>query len=372
MRVALFANSSWNIWNFRMGLVGAIRAAGHEVCIIAPVDTYTHKITETGLEFYPVKMSTKGADPFQDLSIIFQARKILKSAHIDTVLQFTIKPNIYGTLAARLLGIPVINNVSGLGTVFIRKGLVSSIAKQLYGFAFRFPYKIFFQNTDDQALFVKAGWVREANTWVLPGSGVDLIKFHPKAYAPQTPLQFLMIARLIRDKGVNEYVEAAGILKQNGSSAIFRLVGFTDFESPYGIPESVLNSWIAEGTVRYEGFTDDSASLIHSADVIVLPSYREGTSKVLLEALASGKPLIATDVPGCRETIVDGENGFLCQVQNSRSLADSMQKMLDMSAADQKDFGVRSREIAEKFFDEKLVWNQYLQTISQIELNFHK
>ena len=372
MRVALFANASWNIWNFRMGLVGAIQAAGHDVCIIAPEDDYTHKITEAGLAYYPVKMSTKGADPIQDLSIIFQVRKILKSASVDTVLQFTIKPNIYGTLAAHLLGIPVINNVSGLGTVFIRKGLISSIAKQLYAFAFRFPYKVFFQNTDDQALFIKEGWVKKEKTWVLPGSGVDLNKFQPRVHEQQTPLQFLMIARLIRDKGVNEYAEAARILKHKGSNAVFRLVGFTDFESPYGISESLLNSWMTEDVVRYEGFTDDSASLIHSADVIVLPSYREGTSKVLLEALASGKPLVATDVPGCRETIIAGENGFLCQSQNSQSLADSMQKMLDMPAEKQKDFAVKSREIAERTFDERLVWNQYLKVISEIELDFHK
>lgn len=372
MRIALFANSSWNIWNFRMSLVRAIQAAGYEVCIIAPTDDYTHKIMDAGLTFYSVNISTKGADPIQDLKIVFEVKKILKKAQIDAVLQFTIKPNIYGTLAARLLDIPVVNNVSGLGTVFIRKGFVSAIAKQLYAFAFRFPYRVFFQNTADLALFVEEGWVKKSKALVLPGSGVDLVKFQPQVQNRQKPFQFLMMARLIRDKGVHEYVEAARVLKSAGMDAIFRLVGFTDFESPYGISKGVLNSWIQEGIIQYEGSTDDSASLIHSADVIVLPSYREGTSKILLEALACAKPLVTTDVPGCRETVAEGENGFLTQAGNAKSLADGLQKIYEMSPEDLRQAGVKSRQIAEGFFDEKIVWQYYLQTIREIELDFHK
>jgi glycosyltransferase involved in cell wall biosynthesis len=372
MRIALFANSSWNIWNFRMGLVGAIQAAGHEVCIIAPKDDYSQKIIDAGLAFYQVQMSTKGTDPIQDLGIIFQVKSIIKKAKIDTVLQFTIKPNIYGTIAAKLVGVPVINNVSGLGTTFIRGGLLSFIAKQLYAFAFRFPYKVFFQNTDDQSIFLNAGWVKKSQTAVLPGSGVDLLKFKPQEHHRQNPIQFLMMARLIRDKGIFEYVEAARQLKKKGVKAIFRVVGFTDFESAYGVKESVLNEWIKEGNIQFDGSTDDSAALIHSADVIVLPSYREGTSKVLLEALACGKPLIATDVPGCRETILDGQNGFLVEAKSIKSLASAMQNACEMSDVDLHKFATNSRKIAEEFFDEKIVWNHYLETIAEIELHIHK
>ncbi len=367
MKIALFANTSWNLWNFRMGLIKALQKAGHEVIAIAPTDDYSSKLTSLVSVYYPISIDGKGSNPINDLKIVKQQYSILKKSKPDVVLQFTIKPNIYGTLAAKMAGIPVINNVSGLGTVFLNKGLVAKTALLLYRLAFRFPAKVFFQNEDDRKLFIKKRLTRESLTAVLPGSGVNLAKFKPTQFHRNEPFEFLMIARLIRDKGVREYVEASKILKSKNIKAVFRLMGFTDFESPYGISKEELQNWVSEGYIQYEGTTDDTAAMLHKTDCVVLPSYREGTSKVLLEALASGKPIVTTDVPGCRETVIVGKNGFLCESGRPESLADQMEKLFDLDNATLESFGKVSRNLAESTYNEQLVFDLYLRAIKSLE-----
>ena len=299
MRVAIVINTSWNIWNFRRSLVKALQAAGHEVLAVAPPDAYSARLeTELGCRFVPIPMENKGTNPVKDAALTRRFYQLYKREQPDVVLHYTIKPNIYGTIAARLAGIPSVNNVSGLGTVFIVKNLVSTVALGLYRFAFRFPKRVFFQNDDDRQLFLQHGLVAAAKTDLLPGSGVDTNRFRPAPeFGRNTPFTFLMIARVLYEKGVEEYFEAARLVRDAVPGTRVQLLGGIDESGGVGVKRAVFEQWLAAGHVEYLGTSDDVAALIREADCVVLPSYREGTPKTLLEAAAMGKPIVTTDVP---------------------------------------------------------------------------
>ena len=371
MRIALVINTSWNIWNFRRGLVRALQAAGHEVLAIAPPDAYSARLsTELGCRYVPVAMANKGTNPVQDALLLRRFYRIYRRERPDVVLHFTIKPNIYGTLAARLAGVPSLNNVSGLGTVFIVENLVSRVARGLYRLAFQFPRKVFFQNDDDRQLFIKYGLVAAGRTGLVPGSGVDLQRFSPgppAAKAPGAPFVFLMVARVLYEKGIVEYFEAARLVRAalGGPGAVrCQLLGGLDEAGGVGVPRATFERWLAAGAVDYLGTADDVAAHLHRADCVVLPSYREGTPKTLLEAAACGKPLVTTNVPGCRETVRDGRNGYLCQPRDAPDLAAKMLAVARLPAPALAALGQASRELAATKFDEQLVLDAYLTAIA--------
>jgi glycosyltransferase involved in cell wall biosynthesis len=369
LRVALVINTSWNIWNFRASLVRALQAAGHEVLAIAPPDDYSKRLeTELGCRYVPILMENKGTNPVKDAALTRRFYQIYKREKPDVVLHYTIKPNIYGSIAAKLAGIPSINNVSGLGTVFIIKNFVSKVALGLYRFAFRFPAKIFFQNGDDRQLFLENGLVKREITDLLPGSGVDTKKFRPAAdFQRNQPFVFLMVARVLYEKGVVEYFEAARIIRQAVPGTRIQLLGGLDEAGGVGVPRATFEEWLKSGDIEYLGRSDDVAAHIHQADCVVLPSYREGTPKTLLEAAACGKPVVTTDVPGCRETVVDGRNGYLCQVRSGEDLATKMLQVLRLSDADLRGMGQNSRYLAETKFDEQIVLNKYLAAVAAVK-----
>ena len=370
MRVAVVINTSWNIWNFRRGLVRALQAAGHEVLAIAPPDDYSGRLeTELGCRYVPVLMENKGTSPVKDAQLTRRFLGIYRRERPDVVLHFTIKPNIYGTLAAKLAGVPCINNVSGLGTVFIVENLVSKVARGLYRFAFQFPKKVFFQNNDDRELFIRYGLVRPALTGLVPGSGVDLERFKPQpaeAVAPE-PFTFLMVARVLYEKGIVEYFEAARQVRAalGPANVRLRLLGGLDEAGGVGVPRATFEQWLAEGHVEYLGTSDHVATHLHQAHCVVLPSYREGTPKTLLEAAACGKPLVTTDVPGCRETVQHGRNGYLCQVRSADDLATKLLQVARLPPVRLAALGEASRQLAAEKFDEKLVLRQYLAAVTE-------
>lgn len=368
LRVAIVINTSWNIWNFRASLVRALQAAGHEVLAIAPPDDYSARLeTELGCRFVPILMENKGTNPVKDAALTRRFYQIYKREKPDVVLHYTIKPNIYGSIAARIAGIPSINNVSGLGTVFIIKNFVSKVALGLYRFAFRFPAKVFFQNGDDRQLFLDNGLIKSEITDLLPGSGVDTTKFRPAAgFVRQTPFVFLMVARVLYEKGVVEYFEAAKIIREAVPGTRIQLLGGLDEAGGVGVPRATFEEWLLSGDIEYLGRSDDVAAHLHRADCVVLPSYREGTPKTLLEAAAVGKPVVTTDVPGCRETVVDGRNGYLCQVRDGEDLAAKMLQVLRLSDADLQGMGQNSRYLAETKFDERLVLDKYIAAVAAV------
>ncbi len=367
MKIAVVLNTSWNIYNFRKGLILSLMDKGNEVITIAPRDKYSEKLVDLGCTYVPVKMDSRGANPLKDFLLILELFAIYRRHKPDVILHYTIKPNIYGTIAAAMLGIPAINNVCGLGTMFLKDNLVSRVAIVLYRIAFRFPKKIFFQNDDDKQLFLQKGIVTEQVCDLLPGSGINTLDFSPVHSATSNkPFTFLLISRLIYDKGILEYIEAIDLLKKQGVDARFQLLGPIDEKHKRGIPEAVIYDWIAKTEVEYLGSTEDVRTFIEKADCIVLPSYREGTPKTLLEAASMAKPIVATNVPGCKNVVNHGENGYLCAPRDSSDLAAKMRDIFALDAALLQKMGENSRRHAVENFDESVVIQKYHQSIASI------
>jgi len=359
-------NTSWNIYNFRMNFVKTLIDKGYEVHTIAPHDPYTHFLEEAGCTHHDVTMDSRGVNPIKDTALFFELLGIYRKVKPDVILHFTIKPNVYGTLAASILRIPTINNVCGLGTVFLKKNLVSFVALTLYKIAFHFPKKVFFQNSDDLNLFLNKKLIPKESADLIPGSGIDLRRFQPMEFNRNKVFTFLLISRLITDKGILEYVQAIENLKQKGFRARFQLLGAKDPEHQRGIKLSVIDHWISTGTVEYLGTTDDVRTFIQKADCVVLPSYREGTPRTLLEAASSSKPIIATDVPGCHHVVEDNHNGLLCKMKSADDLAEKMEKMSHLDDLTLRKFGENGRRKIEVQFNEKFVIDKYLKELETL------
>jgi glycosyltransferase involved in cell wall biosynthesis len=367
MRIAIVLNTSWNIYNFRMNFIKALQAEGHEIHTVSPVDKYTHFLQEAGCIHHPVKMDSRGVNPIKDFALMIELGLIYRKVRPDVVLHYTIKPNIYGTLAAAALKIPTINNVCGLGTVFLKNNLVSKIAIGLYRISFRFANKVFFQNPEDRALFISKKLTSEQSSDLLQGSGIDLNRFFAVPYSRNKQFTFLLISRLISDKGIFEYISAIQKLREKGLNFKFQLMGSPDPAHTRGIKESIIKGWIDSKTVEYLGTTDDVRPFIHAADCIVLPSYREGTPRTLLEAASSAKPIIATDVPGCHQVVEHNVNGLLCQMKNATDLATKMEEMESLDDSKLKAFGINGREKMLAYYDEKLVINKYVDALKSFQ-----
>lgn len=367
MKVAIVINTSWNIYNFREGLVKHFLQRGDEVIALAPYDSYSDEIKKWGVKYIETPIDQTGSNPIKDFQYFNNLRKIFKVEKPDVALCYTIKSNIYSTLAGKLVGVPTICNVSGLGTVFLVEGLTGKIAMMLYSIAFRFSKKIFFQNVDDKDLFLsEITSVDESNTGLLPGSGVNLKKFSFINMKENGITKFLMVSRVIEEKGVRDFYEAAKLVIEAGYKAEFLLIGGHDEEHARSIPTKELDEWIKSGIIKYEPHDPNVSRRMEESDVIVLPSYREGTPRTLLEGASIGRALLATDVPGCKEVISDGVNGFLFKVKNPESLAGKIKLYLALSREERVRMSRASRKLVEELFDEKIVIERYVEAIDEI------
>ncbi len=366
-KVVIALNTAWNLLNFRYGLIRALLAAGYEVVAVAPPDDYVLRLEALGCRFVPLSMDNKGTHPGRDLLLLWRFYRLLKWERPTVFLGYTVKPNVYGSLAAHTLGIPVINNIAGLGAVFIKDNWLTYLVRALYQLALSRSAKVFFQNDDDRQAFVSGGLVAQAVTDRLPGSGIDLAKFTPVPLPANQSIRFLLVARMLWDKGVREYVEAARIFKCRNTNADFFLLGFLDVQNPAAISRKQIDAWVEEGVVRYLGVSDDVRAEIAAADCVVLPSfYREGTPRTLLEAAAMGRPIVTTDAVGCREVVDDGVNGYLCIPRNADDLAEKLGRVAALSYAEREAMGRRGREKVEREFDEQIVIGKYLEAIQEI------
>ncbi|QQV78472.1 glycosyltransferase family 4 protein [Sphingomonas aliaeris] len=366
--IVLSINSSWNLVNFRSNLIARLLSEGFDIVAISPNDAHVTALAALGVRHVPIDVDPKGVSPVGDLTLALQYWRILRRLQPVAFLGWTIKPNVYGSLAAHVLGIPVINNISGLGTAFIKVNLLTRIVRRLYRTALSRSTTVFFQNREDRDLFVGQRLVPAAITKLLPGSGIDLAQFKPAAVSANPehqPLVFLMVARLLRDKGVIEFVEAARIVRTTHPDVEFHLLGFLDVENRTAISRSEVERWEAEGVVRYLGAASDVRPHLARATAVVLPSYREGMPRSLLEAAAMARPLIATDVPGCTEIARAGENAILCRVRDAESLAEAMLSMVSLTHAEREEMGARGRAIAEREFDVSVVEARYLDAIAR-------
>ncbi len=268
-------------------------------------------------------------------------------------------------MASRKISCCCINNISGLGSAFIGGGLVARIQQTLYRIAMRYTDVVFFQNVDDAKYFYQKKLAHSEQSKLLPGSGINIDKYKPKPKENSSSFVFLMIARLIRDKGIYEYAEAARKIKEINPNTEFRVVGFLDNSNPSAIKKEELECWVEEGLIDFLGRKDDVREAIASSDCVVLPSYREGTPRTLLEAASMAKPIITTNVAGCRQVVDDGKTGFLCRVRDSADLADKMERVMLLSESARKDMGFKGREKMMLEFDERIVINKYLEVLGR-------
>jgi glycosyltransferase involved in cell wall biosynthesis len=362
--VLVSANSFWNIANFRCGLIEELVGRAYRVVIAAP-DHDPSWAAARGAESVGIAIERSGLNPFRDILLLLTYSKLMRSYQSDVFLGFTAKPNIYGSMAAHIASVASLPNVSGLGTAFINPGPLSALVGLLYRIAFRACRIIFFQNPDDRDLFVTRGIVRAEQARLLPGSGVNVDYFQPPSETSDATC-LLYVGRLLGDKGVREFVEAARLLKADHPAWRFQLLGPIDEGNRSGIGQAELDQWVADGSVEYLGEADDVRPHLAQATAVVLPSYREGLPRSLLEAAAMARPLIATDVPGNRQLVRDGVNGLLCEARDPHALAEAMRTIGEMSGAQRSAMGRVSREMVEREYDERNVIGAYLDALEQL------
>ena len=359
-RVMVVGGFADSLINFRGPLLRRLVAEGHSVTACAPDATVRvrRELAALGVAYRHVPIQRAGMNPMRDLGTIRALATLYREEHPDLVLTYTIKPVIYGSLAARLTRVPrVCSLITGLGysfgTTTWRQRALNPVVRSLFRFALARNEVVFFQNPDDLRQFVDAGLANSRQAVLVNGSGVDLERFSV-APLPDGAPAFLLITRLLWEKGVGEYIDAARRLKVRYPEARFRLLGPLD-PNPRAVSRGQLDAWCAEGVIEYLGSTDDVRPAIADASVFVLPSaYREGTPRTVLEAMAMGRAIITTDAPGCRETVARGENGFLVPAKDSAALADAMERFLRAPEL-VSPMGARSRAIAEKKYDVHLV-----------------
>ena len=369
-KIIIVSNTSWSLFNFRLELARSIKKNGHEVILVAPYDEYSNRLS-VEFEYHDIYMNNKGTNPKEDIKTTIEFYKIYKKIQPDIVLHYTIKPNIYGTIACSLLGIKTINNIAGLGTLFIKQNFVTKIAKWLYKYSQSKADKIFFQNKDDFNMFTSEKLVTKNKCDILPGSGVDTTKFVSIEYKKEDKIfRFLLVARMLWDKGIGEYIEASKIIKNKYKNVEFQMLGFLDVENNSAVSKEQMQEWVDAGYINYLGVSDDVKEEIAKVDCIVLPSfYREGTPRILLESASMEKPIITTDNVGCRDVVDDNINGYLCEVRNVQDLADKMELILGLSDDERKNMGEAGRIKMINEFDEKIVINKYLETIKLLGEN---
>ncbi len=343
--------------NFRGPLIKALQ---QKDLIVHTAANGRNERTETTLTswdvtYSPVKISRSGMNPFADMQTVWSLIKLIKRIKPDVVLNYTIKPVVFGGLAARFCGVnQVYSMVEGLGRAFMpwesfAHGVSSIIAKLLYRISLPLSKKVFFLNPDDLHHFVKSKYLAKNKAVLLNGIGVDLDHYAVRPIKSSTKIKFLMIARLLRDKGVFEYIEAAKAIKKKYKDVEFILTGDLD-ENPSSVSSQQLHGWQEAGVIHYLGYKPDVRELIEDCHIYVLPSYREGTPRTVLEAMSMGRPIITTDVPGCRETVINNKNGFLVQVKNVDALAEAMERFIKNPNLINT-MGSRSRMIAEEKYD---------------------
>jgi glycosyltransferase involved in cell wall biosynthesis len=375
-KILVVANTAFFIHNYLLGVVKAFREDGLEVVLVAPEDEYTGILEQEGFRCIPVgQLDRKGANGFKDLKLMAELLGVYRREKPDMVLHYTIKLNVYGTFAAKLAGAYSVCTVTGLGWLFTAKTLVTMIGgflyKILYRIAFSIASGVVFQNSSDRDFFIGNRLVSEAKVYLTPGPGVDTDHFSPALCEGLERDQagdrvvFLLLARILWDKGIGEFAEAARIVKQAYPDAEFWLVGPLDSENRAAIPEDVVKAWAGEGLIRYFGRAHDVREYYCKCDVAVLPSYREGTASSLIEAMAVGKPVITTDAIGCRDVVEDQKNGYLVPLKDSKALAAAMTTYMALSRQEKEDMGKYSREKALRDFDKRMVIDTYRKIIQQ-------
>ncbi|MDH3377928.1 MAG: glycosyltransferase family 4 protein [Gammaproteobacteria bacterium] len=362
MRIVLFANTDWYLYNFRKSFALRLVDEGYDVLLVSPPGPYGPKLRQLGLRWSSLPMRRRGLNPISELVVLWRLWKLFKLERPSIVHGFTVKCAIYGSLAARLSGVPArVSAVTGMGYVFASDDTQAVLLRPLVRGLFRASLgganaRLILQNSDDVAEFERRNLAESSQIRVIPGSGVDLTRFGEQDHEDRltATLTVLLAARLLRDKGLAEYAEAARTLLGEGLEAEFLLAGEPDLGNPSAVSEATVRAWQEEGIIKWLGHVSDMPSLLSRVDVMVLPSYREGLPKSLIEAAACGIPLITTDVPGCREVVTDEVDGLLIPAKDPLSLISAIRRLHgDRDLARRLGAAARAKVLRE--FDEKII-----------------
>jgi glycosyltransferase involved in cell wall biosynthesis len=366
--ILLTSNTAWSIHNFRAAVVQGLLDAGFKVTVLAPKDKFSEVLAEMGCKCIDIKMDRNGLSPVKDLAFLIDFKRHVGKIQPDVIISYTIKNNIYGAIAARAYAIPFIAMIPGLGNAFASNNWLQKIAETLYRFAFKKVHKVLFLNQENRDVFVNKSLIDEARSLVMVGEGVDLDHFSFQQLPPCNEQRiFLFCARLLYDKGVGDFVTAARVIRTNYPAAQFHIVGKLAQSHRQGVSKETLAEWIDGDDIHYLGETNDVRPYIEAAHCVVLPSYyKEGMSRVLMEAAAIGRPIITTDMAGCRETIIDGETGYLFQARDVNSLGECLDRIMNLPPRQIQDMGAKSRRLAEDAFDEKDRVRSYLELLKHL------
>lgn len=367
--IAITANTTWNIRNFRLNVIRTLIKKGFRVVVIAPIDDYISYLEEfPQVKHYNLpKLSRKGKNPFHDIRLFWVLVKMYRDIKPDFILHYTIKPNIYGSFAARLCNIPTASVVTGLGYPFIHNGKLGRLVKRLYSASFKKNKFVLFENDDDLLFFKEQKIIGQSQGISTKGCGVDVKYFSPISELSASPqITFSFIGRLLYDKGISEFIEAAGILKEKYPNFKFQVIGELDEGNPASANEKELLEWVEKKVIIYRGFHSDVREIIDKSHCIVLPSYREGFARVLMEAMSMARPIITTDTPGCRDAVEEGKNGYLIQTKSTTELASAMEKFALLPLEIKRKMGYKGRKKAQQEFDDEMIADSITDTILQV------
>lgn len=352
-KIGFVGNSLQTMCNFRAGVMTELVQMGYEVVIIAPKDSDITFLKQNQIRLIPIEMDCKGMNPFADIQFARTLKRIYKKEKFNFLFHYTIKPVVYGSWAARKTKTLQISVITGLGYTFIRKGWITRVAKFLYRLSLRTANEVWFLNQEDKTLFVEQSLLSPFKARLIYGEGVDVAKYKSQSDLLSIPFTFLFIGRVLWDKGVGEFVKAAQVVKKQHPKVQFQILGQLGANNPACVSIQQMEEWEQTRTVKYLGETSNVLPYIENATCVVLPSYREGVSRVLLEAASMERPIIASNVPGCREIVIEGYNGFLCEAQDTNSLIACMMHMLSISQVELEAFGKNGRTHVIKHFDEQ-------------------
>lgn len=351
MRVLILANNDIGLYNFRKELIQELIKQGDEVILSLPYGSRVDDFIKMGCRYIKTEFERRSMNILKDIGLMKQYLLTIRKEKPDYILTYTIKPNIYGGITARFSGIKYISTITGLGTTFQKKGFVRFLITKLYRAAMKKAQHVIFENEENKSIFIRDGIIPEDQAIVVKGAGVNLDEFSFTPMAFSGPTRFLFIGRIMEEKGVNELFEAACRIKESFHSNVeFDFLGF--FEDNY---EHRVKELERTGVIRYYGFQKDVKNYIKNAHCVILPSYHEGMSNTLLESAAMGRPLITSDIPGCREAVIDGKTGYLCKVRDAEDLRHKIQMFLELSREDRAMMGMESRSHIEHLFDRKEV-----------------
>lgn len=360
MKVLVLSNFGMGLYKFRKELLQELMSRGHEVFVSLPNDEYIPLLESLGCKYIESKVDRRGTNPIADIKLLTSYLKIIRNIKPDIVLTYTIKPNVYGGIACRMTRTPYLPNITGLGTAVENEGLMQEITLALYKVGLKNAKCVFFQNESNRQFFIEREIIKN-NSKVIPGSGVNLEQHRFEDYpGDEKNIHLLFIGRIMKAKGIDELLEAAKQMKESGTNVEFHLVGFC--EEGYAEQLVLLND---SGIIHYHGQQDDVHKFIKSSHATILPSYHEGTSNVLLESASTGRPILASNVTGCKETFDEGVSGIGFEVKSVKALVDSIQKFIDLPHEKKKQMGIAGRMKMEQEYDRRIVIGAYLEQIGR-------